>query len=269
SAYGRWRDESLRRQLTDHFHPDRLRGKDVLDFGCGTGELSMLLAAQYGCRTVTGLDMASRAIDQAIHARRSLSEDAADRLCFVVAVDDRKIDLPDASADVICCFDVVEHIPHLEDTAAEWFRILRPGGEVWVWWSPWRGPYGHHVESLIPLPWVHLLFSPRTVFAVCAEVYDSPDFVPRIWDLDQNTGRKRPNKWRAVTGYYPFLNRLPRTRFERIVRGEGLTIAHQETHGFGGSSKARATRTLTHVPLIGECFTSFFIYRLAKATTVL
>ena len=135
---------------------------------------------------------------------------------------------------------------------------------MWIWWSPWRGPYGHHVESLIPLPWIHLVFRPRTVFAVCAALYDDPGFVPRTWDIDPATGAKHPNKWRTTTSYEPFLNRLTRGRFERTVCGQGLTIAHRETHGFGRSRGARVMRALTRLPVFGECFASFFIYRLVK-----
>lgn len=263
-AYDRWRAQSLRRQLTSHFQPARLRGADVLDFGCGNGDLSLILAAEFGCRSVVGIDLKAKAVAKAEEKRAHLTAQARDTLRFVTATDDRRIELADESVDLICCFDVVEHTPHPTETAAQWRRVLRPGGEVWVWWSPWRGPYGHHVESLIPLPWIHLVLRPRTVFTACAELYDAPDFVPRIWDTDPTTGRKRPNKWRTMTTYEPFLNRLTRRQFERAVRAQRLAIAHRETHGFSGSCKARATQALTRLPVLGECFVSFYVYRLVK-----
>jgi len=166
AAYDRWRLESLRQQIMDHFDPVALAGRDVLDFGCGTGGLSRLLAAEFRCRSVIGIDASAPAIERARSAAGKITSDNAACPGYLWAKDDRCIDLPNASADCICCFDVLEHVPHPLDTLAEWHRVLRPGGEVWIWWSPWRGPYGHHLESLIPLPWVHLFLPPRTLFRV-------------------------------------------------------------------------------------------------------
>ena len=261
-AYDAWRGQELRSQLTSHFDAHRLRHKDVLDFGCGTGELSIQLATTFGCRSVIGVDTSAAAIERAGDKLARLPPDRQKAIRVIRALDDRRIDLPDASVDYICCFDVVEHIPRARETVADWRRVLRPGGEVWIWWSPWRGPYGHHVDSLIPLPWVHLVFSATTIFTVCAEVYDDPTFVPRAWDLDPQGGRKRPNKWRSAVGFEPFLNRLTRRQFEQTVRQSGFVIARRQTHGFGGSAPARATRALTWIPVLGECFVSFYAYRL-------
>lgn len=264
TAYGAWRDESLRRQLLEHFDPGRLADKDVLDFGCGTGGLSLTMARESACRSVVGVDLSADRIKQARAACDDLPAAVRRRIRFVQDANDKTIALPDASVDCICCFDVVEHIPHPVHTAAEWHRILRPGGTVWIWWSPWRGPYGHHCESLIPLPWIHLIFDARTIFRVCAEVYADPAFVPRVWDLDPQTGAKRPNKWRDVDSFYPFLNGLTRPEFERTVLANGLTIRRREIHGFSGSALTRATRALAALPAIGECFVSFYVYELAR-----
>lgn len=264
SAYEAWRSQSLKQQLGSHFDTHLLRGKNVLDFGCGTGALAATLAAQFRCQSVVGIDLSTAAIQQAKSQLAGLSPELSNGLRFLVAHDDRRIHLPDESIDVICCFDVVEHIPHFDDTAAQWHRILRPGGQVWIWWSPWRGPFGHHVESLIPIPWVHLLFSPRTIFGVCAEIYDDPRFVPRIWDIDPRNGDKRPNKWRTMRSYQPFLNQLTRRRFEHQVRRCGLKITHCGVHPVAQSRIPRTAGLLTRAPLIGECFVSFFTYRLTK-----
>ncbi|NOS99270.1 MAG: hypothetical protein HOP29_01430, partial [Phycisphaerales bacterium] len=125
-------------------------------------------------------------------------------------------------------------------------------------------PYGHHLESLLPLPWVHLWFAPKTLFAACAEIYDDPTFVPRIWDRDPVTGGRRPNKWRATESFEPFLNKLTRRDFESAVSRAGFAIAERRAHGFAGSTPARATRPLTRVPVVGECFVSFYTYRLVR-----
>lgn len=271
SRYDAWRARSLCEQLTSNFDIGRLRDKDVLDLGCGGGELSLELASSAACRSVTGVDIDASAVRRAEFKRVGLKQAARRRLRFAIAADDRRIDLPDATVDTICCFDVLEHIAHPTENVAEWHRILRPGGEVWIWWSPWRGPFGHHVESLIPLPWIHLMFRPSTVFAVCAEIYDEPAFVPRAWDLDPTTGRKRPNKWRTMQSYHPFLNQLSRRGFERIVRESGLTIARRTAQAVGGASgsagmRIPGARFRAWLPAVDDCFVSFFSYTLVKPT---
>ncbi len=52
----------------------------------------------------------------------------------VVGMDVRRLDLPDACADVILASDILEHFSHREvDTVlAEWARVLKPGGEIIV-----------------------------------------------------------------------------------------------------------------------------------------
>lgn len=261
--YRSWRLRELRQQLHDHFDVSGVSGRDVLDFGCGTGELCTVLAS-CGPGSLTGVDKSAEAISRAIAAKSNDEAPEASRPRFVCNERTDRLPLDDTSIDLICCFDVLEHIISLEAILGEWRRVLRPGGRVWIWWSPWRGPWGHHIESLIPLPWVHLLFSERTLLATCARLYDDPDFAPRIWDMDPKTGLKKPNKWRDTHSFHPFLNRLTRRTFERMVDKSCLTITRRETHGFSGSRLRRATRLLLPIPSVGGCFVSFHIYELRK-----
>lgn len=263
-AYDDWRANSLIAQLTDHFDETKLAGKDILDFGCGSGELTTKLVERFGARSAVGVDLSKKSLSRAKEKREALSTPHREKLQFDLATDPKRIDIESESIDIICCFDVLEHIPNVRDTVAEWHRVLRAGGSVWIWWSPWRGPYGHHVESLLPLPWVHLLVCPKTIFRVCADVYDDPSFVPRYWDYDAETGKRRPNKWRGHEKFEPFLNKLTRANFERIAKSEGLSIAHRLTKGFQGSRASRATNALTILPILGECFVSYFAYELRK-----
>ena len=261
--YRTWRRSELEQQLSRHFDRRLVAGQDVLDFGCGTGELCSLLAA-CNPRSVLGVDKSADAIS---HAASSVADTEVSGGClprFVCNERHSQLPLDDASVDLICCFDVVEHIPDVSAVIGEWHRVLRPRGRVWIWWSPWRGPYGHHLESLIPLPWVHLLLPGRVIFDTCAELYDDPDFIPRKWDLDPVTRRKKPNKWRHTRSFHPFLNRLTRREFERDVSRAGLVVERCETHGFGGSPLRRATRMLHPIPMLGEAFVSFYIYELVR-----
>lgn len=264
AGYSAWRRDSLRRQLLDHFDPAPLRGADVLDFGCGRGELTEMLAAEFDVASAVGLDLNAQGIRDAEERSRQLAEPVRRRLRFVHATDPAAVPAPDASCDLICCFDVVEHIPDIAATCAEWRRVLRPGGRVWIWWSPWRGPYGHHVEALIPLPWIHLVLAPRTVFAACAALYDHPAYEPRLWDQDAVTQQRLPNPWRMKSTYEPFLNRLTQRGFAHACKRSGLTIARHAAYGFGGSWKSRLTRPLRHLPGVGECFVSYHIYELSR-----
>lgn len=259
NAYHEWRAAELRQQFFAHFSPPELAGKDVLDFGCGSGTLS-LLAAEAGAGSVIGIDLNPALIAQAREIAANHQFIAQPQ--FFVSGDSKRIDLPDNSVDVILCFDVLEHILDYCEIIAEWRRVLRVGGRVFIWWVPWLNPYGHHIESLVPLPWAHVVFSEQTLIATCARIYDLPEFKPRWWDLDQS-GHKKPNKWRSLDRL-PDLNRLRIGEFETVCRRAGLSIERREVVGFGGSRLARMTRLLTRLPVLNEFFCSRVIYRLQR-----
>lgn len=259
-AYQNWRKHELENQFNTNFSADDIRGRDVVDFGCGGGELSFL-AAQLGAKSVLGLEVERERYEMAVAAGRRLNLPTKPR--FQLSSDTRLIDLPDASVDVILCFDVLEHILSYETIIPEWHRVLRDRGHVLIWWMPYYHPYGHHVESLVPLPWAHAVFSERTVLRACARIYDMAEFRPRIWDVDE-AGNKKPNKWKSMDSL-PTLNKLTLRRFEKICDELGFIYKRREHHPIRSSTLTRMiSSVLINVPFAREFITSVAIYDLEK-----
>jgi 2-polyprenyl-6-hydroxyphenyl methylase/3-demethylubiquinone-9 3-methyltransferase len=102
----------------------QLKGKTVLDVGCGGGILAESMAA-LGAH-VTGIDLGEAPLAV---ARLHLKETG-------VAVDYRKIsaealaDEQPAGFDVVTCLEMLEHVPDPASTVAACARLVKPGGTV-------------------------------------------------------------------------------------------------------------------------------------------
>jgi SAM-dependent methyltransferase len=119
-------------------------GRDVLDAGCGSGYGTALLA-RAGARRVLGVDIAPEAVTEA----RAVAPPNAG----VVTGDLTALDVPDASFDLVVCFEVLEHLEAQDALLDELRRVVRPDGLVLVS-SPNRDVYlpgnPHHVRELVP-----------------------------------------------------------------------------------------------------------------------
>lgn len=256
--YQTWRQSELRVQYEKNFSTTALEGKDVLDFGCGGGELSFFAAAS-GAASVTGFEVSADQHRIALdNGKREAVQPAPD---FVLGEDLESLPFADNSFDVVLCFDVLEHILAYEPIIDEWRRVLRPGGQVLIWWVPYYHPYGHHVESLVPLPWVHAFLPDKAIIGACARIYDMPEFVPRVWDVDES-GRKKPNKWKHLTEL-PTLNKLTIGGFESTARKAGFAFQRRELQPITSSRAARTISSLlSRLPIAREFFTACTIYEL-------
>lgn len=256
-AYQSWRVSELLDQFNMFFSKSDVQGCDVVDFGCGEGALSFYMAT-LDVKSVVGVDVSSDRIASA--KRRLESQDLPIRPDFRHARCTDKVELADASADVILCFDVLEHIMDFTAIVPEWKRVLRNDGRVLIWWIPWYHPYGHHIESLVPIPWAHVVWSDKTLIDTCGKIYDMPEFNPRVWDLDKS-GAKKPNKWLTMQAL-PEVNRLTIKQFDRLCDEVGLVRSRKDLNGFGSSKLAKLTNAFLDVPFLKEFFVSSVVYDL-------
>jgi len=98
---------------------------DALDIGCGTGFLSLELAAR-GHR-VTGIDFAPAMLALA----KGKAVQAAADIRFEEA-DAEALPFPPLSFDLVITRHVLWTLPHPEAAIDEWTRVLRPGGRLVV-----------------------------------------------------------------------------------------------------------------------------------------
>ena len=100
-------------------------GKRVLDFGCGTGYGSAMMASY--AAEVTGLDIDAAAIAWATETHRQPN-------LKYIRRDNLGADLPAASFDVVTCFEMIEHVDHATQKAviASFARLLKPGGTMLI-----------------------------------------------------------------------------------------------------------------------------------------
>jgi len=93
----------------------------IADLGCGTGTLSVLLAAEG--YAVTGLDFAPQMIRAARAKARAAGVGARFELSDAAAPT-----LPAASFDVVLARHVLWALPDTADALEAWLRLLLPGG---------------------------------------------------------------------------------------------------------------------------------------------
>jgi len=94
----------------------------ILDVGCGVGDLLSEVRRHRPKASFFGLDFSQKAVEAASAA----FPDG----CFLHHVIDQSLPYPSASFDVVLCTDVLEHLERPKLIAAELVRICRPGGMV-------------------------------------------------------------------------------------------------------------------------------------------
>jgi SAM-dependent methyltransferase len=99
-----------------------VRGKDVLDFGCGTGYGTARLADR--CAKITGIDISAEAV---AHAGRKYRHNSLTFMA-VAPVEERPLPFPNERFDVVLSFQVIEHVRDVSAYLSEINRVLRPGG---------------------------------------------------------------------------------------------------------------------------------------------
>ncbi|PYN16886.1 MAG: hypothetical protein DME05_06975 [Candidatus Rokuibacteriota bacterium] len=98
-----------------------LKGRRLLDVGCGTGGFS-LLAAEAGA-DVWSVDESPEAV--ALTAART----SAERAMVATA---ESLPFEDASFDLIYCYSTLEHLADAGRAVGEMVRLLRPGGRLYL-----------------------------------------------------------------------------------------------------------------------------------------
>jgi 2-polyprenyl-6-hydroxyphenyl methylase/3-demethylubiquinone-9 3-methyltransferase len=105
-----------------------LRGKSVLDVGCGGGILSESMARR--SQHVTGIDLASRPLGVArLHA---LEAEVLNIDYREVAVETLAVERP-LGFDVVTCMEMLEHVPDGASVVQACSALVKPGG--WVFFS--------------------------------------------------------------------------------------------------------------------------------------
>ncbi len=136
------------------FTPEELRGKLVLDVGCGMGRFAEV-ASRWGAQVV-GVDL-SRAAEV---AARNLGERES---VTIFQADVFSLPFAPESFDCIYSIGVLHHTPECERAFKILPRLLKPGGSIAIWlysgynkWYRFSDLY-RKVTHRLPAPWLHTL----------------------------------------------------------------------------------------------------------------
>lgn len=143
-------------------------GRRVLDLGCGLGART-LAVARAGASEVVGIDTD---LDKVLRARTQSKKEGVGGVSFAVQ-SGSELAFDRDRFDVVLLLDVVEHVADPRAMLDECSRVLRSGGRVLIGFPPYRSPWGGHLFTHVPIPWVHLLFPDREVLEVWREGFQA------------------------------------------------------------------------------------------------
>lgn len=107
-------------------HGVDVKGKHVMDIGCGSGAIAVALVRDYGAAHVTGIDVEDPVCNAA--RARAAAAGLSDKIT-ITKVEPGPFPFDEATFDVVFSKDSIIHIPDKESMARDSFRVLKPGGQ--------------------------------------------------------------------------------------------------------------------------------------------
>lgn len=200
--------------------PSIIKGKRVLDHGCGWGWQALAVASH--AREVVAFDTNRewRAL-----AEKKVREHGAANLKVVSSTEGLE------PFDVVYSCSAIEHYADPSHEISVMKSVLRPDGKIVIAFAePWLSPHGSHTDNFTRLPWVNVFFSEKTVLGVRS--------------LYRDDGAKRYEEIRGG------LNRMTLTKFERIIRENGLKIDYR------CYQSVKRIPLVSRIPLVREFWTA-------------
>lgn len=143
-----WLDKIL---IKKHFD---LRNKEILDFGCGFGNMSLWFSKELGATVyAVDIDKNNLMVAAELNKKHNISNVSFHLKNIIEEPLDKQFDF-------IFLNDVIEHI------RSEWIddvlsvlitRNLKKGGTIFFSYPPWEGPHASHLQRAIKIPWIQFL----------------------------------------------------------------------------------------------------------------
>ncbi|PWT75181.1 MAG: hypothetical protein C5B60_05700 [Chloroflexi bacterium] len=234
-------------------------GKDVLDFGCGYGGRTVRYK-ELGARSVTGTEIVPEMVIEAQEFARLKGAD----IRVLLTPEDQPVPLPDDSFDVICCYDVLEHVRSPKRAISECWRLLKPGGVLYAVFPPFHHPtHGSHLDGYISRsPFANLLFPCPTLVVAAEELmrkrgqkYRPPVFrtTDKLWGMNGLT----------LSGFHRIVRQIPFNKV-RCEHAPLVSPFRSKWEGWRMRYYALPFRLAAKVPLFWEIFTDRVVADLTK-----
>ena len=195
---------------------DMFDGKTVLDIGCGAAGKSLYYASM-GAKKVYGVDVVAHYKEESekLAAQKNLADKFEFRLC-----DAKNLAFDDKTFDTIIMNDSMEHVAEPEKVLAECYRVLKDNGRLFINFCPYFHPYGAHLSDVIGIPWVHMMFSQKTMISAYKDlICDMPDKDMRIkfrFSTDENGNET-----------ISYINKMTIKRFNKILKNSPFKVLYR------------------------------------------
>jgi len=192
-------DNSL--DLSARFFPNffqDIKGKTILDFGCGYGFQSIALV-QKDADFVVGVDIKEKCLEK---GKKLAANNKVDKkIQFTSKLGEKFHDY----FDIALSHNSFEHFDDPAQILEELKLVLKKRGKIYISFGPpWFAPFGVHNYFFIKIPWANILFSERTIMSVrCLYTKET------------------------VTKYEEIgLNKMTIKKFEKLIANSGMDIEY-------------------------------------------
>lgn len=186
-----------------------LTGKQILDFGCGMGGMSLWYASNWDC-DVDALDIDKHHIEV---AKMLQKKHAVSNVKFEVR---NVLDTPlTKQYDFIFLNDVAEHIQFdiLKPILKILSKALTEQGQIFITYPPWKSPYASHVTHAVGIPWCQFL--PEGML---------------LKMIEKNNQELIGEEESDLVEAYKGLNHLTHDKLINVVNGSGLKPVYRKSH---------------------------------------
>lgn len=147
--YGKENDDTFTKKTG--LRPDDVKGKYILDVGCGTGRFTEVVS-RWGANLVCGADP-SRAW---VVAHENLKNRDNVRV-GPVSIEEAKDYFSGLSYDIVYCIGVLHHTPNPKQSFLQISKLVKPGGLLCVWvygkMGSWDNVAQIYRKVTVHLPW--------------------------------------------------------------------------------------------------------------------